>query len=215
MKSLLGNTSAKLTALLEQRGRRRSYGRGQQIFAEGAPAEFLPIVVSGSVKMIRSPEVGRNIIIGIFRTGEMFAVPPVIDGEPYPASAVALERTVLLNLDRRDFLELLRDSHEFSFAVISWMSEMLREKSSIIRNLALTSSERRVAGVLLKLGADHGIGYPVKIEARRQDIGEMASVSTETAIRVIRRLADRGILRIERGKIILDEVDSLRAFLQV
>ena len=66
----------------------------------------------------------------------------------------------------------------------------------------------------MKLATNAGPDLPLKITVRRQDIGEMASVSTETAIRVVRRLAERGLLRIERGKIIIDEVDSLRAFLQ-
>jgi CRP/FNR family transcriptional regulator, cyclic AMP receptor protein len=215
MKQLLSNISPDLHALLEQRGARRTYASGQEIFAEGSPAEFLPIVISGAVKMIRSPEIGRDIIIGIFHEGEMFALPPVFDGEPYPASAFAVEKkTVLLRLERRDFLQILRESPEFSFAVIGWMCEMLREKTSIIRNLAITSSERRVAGVVMKLAKNAGSDLPVKITVRRQDIGEMASVSTETAIRVVRRLAERGLLRIERGKIIIDEVDSLRGFLQ-
>jgi CRP/FNR family cyclic AMP-dependent transcriptional regulator len=214
MKQLLKNITPELHTLLESRGTRRSYTSGEEIFSEGSPAEFLPIVMSGAVKMIRSPEIGREIIIGIFREGEMFALPPVFDGGPYPASAFAVEKTVLLRLDRRDFLQLIRDSPEFSFAVIGWMCEMLREKTSIIRNLAITSSERRVAGVVMKLAKNAGPDLPVKITVRRQDIGEMASVSTETAIRVVRRLADRGLVRIEHGKIFIDELDPLRLFLQ-
>lgn len=214
MKQLLKNISPDLHALLEKRGARRTYTVGQEIFSEGSPAEFLPIVISGAVKMIRSPEVGRDIIIGIFREGEMFALPPVFDGGPYPASAFAVEKTVLLRLDRRDFLQLIRESPEFSFEVIGWMCEMLREKTSIIRNLAITSSERRVAGVVMKLAKNAGPDLPLKITVRRQDIGEMASVSTETAIRVVRRLADRGLLRIEHGKIFIDELDPLRRFLE-
>ena len=214
MKQLLANISPDLHALLEKRGTRCTYNVGREIFSEGSPAEFLPIVISGAVKMIRSPEVGRDIIIGIFREGEMFAVPPVFDGGPYPASAFAVEKTVLLRLYRPDFLQMIRESPEFSFAVIGWMCEMLREKTSIIRNLAITSSERRVAGVVMKLAKNAGPDLPLKITVRRQDIGEMASVSTETAIRVVRRLAERGVLRIEHGKIFIDDLDPLRRFLQ-
>ena len=214
MRKLLGNISPELERILETRGRRQSYTGGREIFSEGSPAAFLPIVISGGVKMIRSPEIGRDIIIGMFREGEMFALPPVFDGEPYPSSAFAIEKTVLLKIARQDFLDILRKSPEFSFAVISWMCEMLREKTSIIQNLAITSSERRVAGVLVKLAADAGPNFPLKIPLRRKDIAEMASISTETAIRVIRRLSERGLVRIERGKIIVDEVDSLCGFLR-
>lgn len=212
MKKLLDSLTAELKTVLYARGHRRSYGDGQEIFAEGSQADFLPIVISGSVKMVRSPAVGKEVIIGIFHAGEMFAVPPVFDGGPYPASAFAIEDTVLLQIRRADYLELLREWPEFAMATIGWMSEMLREKTSIIKNLAIASPERRIGNVLIKLvEAQDGSG-PVKIPVRRQDIAEMASLTTETTIRAIRRLADQGLVRIVHGKIIVDEVEPLREF---
>ncbi len=70
----------------------------------------------------------------------MFAVLPMFDGAPYPA-AVAMEKTKILLLNGKDFLRLLQESSKFSFAVISWMCEMLREKTATIQNLATASPE--------------------------------------------------------------------------
>ncbi len=81
-------------------------------------ANHLPIIIAGKVKMVHFLEAGKEVIIGIFGAGEMFAVPRVFDGAPYPATAITVERTKLLQLDRKDFLRLLRESSEFSFAVI-------------------------------------------------------------------------------------------------
>jgi CRP/FNR family transcriptional regulator len=214
MKQLLENASPALTAILEERGHKRTYSNDQEIFAEGDAAEFLPIVISGAVKMIRSPEPGKEVIIGIFRDGEMFAVPPVFDGGPYPSSAIAIEDSVLLHIYREDFLQILQDSAEFALAVIAWTCEMLREKTSIIRNLATASPEHRVGNVLVKLAEAQGSAFPLKIRVRRQDIAEMASLTTETTIRVIRRFAEQDMLRIERGKVIIEELDPLQQFLR-
>ncbi len=214
MKPLLSNLSSELIKKLYSRGHQRTYGEAQEIFARGGKAEFLPIVISGTVKMIRSPEVGKEVIIGIFRKGEMFAVPPVCDGGSYPATAIAIEETVLLQIGREDFLKLLNESPEFSFQVIAWMCEMLREKTSMIRTLAAASPENRVARVLTKLSDEHPTQPPIKINLRRQDIAEMAGLTTETTIRVIRRFADQELLRIEHGKIFIDGIDPLRKFLK-
>jgi CRP-like cAMP-binding protein len=214
MKQLLDNISPELTARLIERGHKHSYHVDQRIFAEGEAADFLPIVISGAVKMIRSPEPGKEVIIGIFRAGEMFAVPPVFDGAPYPSTAVAIEETVLLNIARRNFIELLKESSEFALAVIAWTCEMLREKSAIIHNLATASPEHRVGNVLIKLTEAQEPAFPLKISVRRQDIAEMASLTTETTIRVIRRFADLGYLRIVHGKIYIDDVAPLRQFLR-
>jgi len=214
MRKLFGNISPDFTAELERFGHRRAYRDGQEIFSEGARADFLPIVIYGGVKMIRSPVAGKEVIIGIFHEGEMFAVPPVFDGGPYPASAFAVEDTELLQISRSDFLMLLNERPEFALATISWMSEMLREKTSIIRNLAIASPERRIGNVLIKLTEAQDKPCPIKITVRRQDIAEMASLTTETTIRAIRRLADQGLVRIVHGKIIIDQVEPLHRFVQ-
>ena len=214
MKHLLENISDDLSTELIKQGRRRAYCEQQHVFAEGDAAEFLPIVISGAVKMYRSPEIGKEVIIGIFRAGEMFAVPPVFDGEPNPASAITIEDSVLLQLYREDFLRILNESPEFAFAVIAWTCEMLREKTSIIRNLATASPEHRVGNILLKLVEEQNSDLPVKITVRRQDIAEMASLTTETTIRVIRRFAEQNLVRIVHGKIIFDDVNPLRDFLR-
>ena len=215
MKKFFLNASAPLKSAIEASGRRRSYASGQEIFAEGATSDFLPIVISGGVKMIRSPVAGKEVIIGIFGEGDMFAIPPVFDGGPYPASAIATEDTVLLQIPRSDFLKLLADWPEFALATITWMSEMLREKTSIIRNLAIASPEHRIGNVLLKLVEAQEKECPVKIPVRRQDIAEMASLTTETTIRAIRRLADQGLVRIVHGKIIVDDVAPLQKFVRM
>jgi CRP-like cAMP-binding protein len=210
MKALIGNISDDLAAVLKQSGRTRLFRENEEIFAGGDDAAFLPIVLSGSVKMIHFLEAGKEVIIGIFHAGEMFAVPPVFDGKRYPSTAIAMEDTRLLLLQRAEFLKLLKESSEFAFAVIEWMSEMLREKTATIQNLATASPEHRIATVLLKLVKDEGNSYPVRITLRREDIARMAGLTTETTIRVVRRLAARGVLTIERGKISVDNDAGLK-----
>ena len=213
MKPLLENISDELVEKLHSFGHKSSYGEDQEVFARGDKADFLPIVLSGAVKMIRNPEVGKEVIIGIFRTGEMFAVPPVFDGAPYPSTAIAVEKTELLQISRSDFLYILRDSPEFAFEVIGWTCEMLREKTSMIRTLATASPEHRVGRVLIKLAED-AAALPFRVPVRRQDIAEMASLTTETTIRVIRRFAEQELLRIEHGKVFIDSLEPLQRFLR-
>lgn len=213
MKPLLEVISRELRTSLEKRAVTREFDDGQLVFSEADDAAFLPIVVSGKVKMLHVFENGKEVIIGIFSDGEMFAVPPVFDGAPYPASAYAMERTRLLLLAREDFLSLLRESDEFAFAIIGWTCEMLRDKTATIQTLATASPDHRVANVLVKLAEKKGNDEPVKINVRRQDIAEMAGLTTETAIRVSKRLAERGLIKIVRGKIFIEDAARLRDFL--
>jgi len=215
MKPLLEVGSPELIESLKKAGRAKTFNEGAEIFAEGETADFLPVILSGKVKMIHFLEAGKEVIIGIFGAGEMFAVPPAFDGEPYPATAIAMEKSKILLLYRKDFLRLLEESSEFSFIVISWMCEMLREKTAAIQNLATASPEHRAGNVIVRLSKNENVegAAPVTISVRRQDIAEMAGLTTETTIRAIRRLADRNLIKIERGKIIIDDIEPLREFL--
>jgi CRP/FNR family transcriptional regulator len=108
----------------------------------------------------------------------------------------------------------LRESNKFSFIVIGWMCEMLREKTATIQNLATASPEYRTTNVLLRLSnKEPHESAPAKISLRRQDIAEMAGLTTETTIRAARKLAEKDLIKIVRGKIILDDAESLRRFL--
>lgn len=213
MSSILENTD--LANDLKRAGILKKFSGNELIFSEGDDALFLPIVIEGSVKMVRFPEPGKEVIISVFGSGEMFAVPPVFDGEPYPATVIAMEDTELLLLRREDFLKMLRESPDLSFAVIGWMCGMLREKTAVIKNLATASPEHRVGNVLLRLVDKHTADdeKPMKIALRRQDIAEMAGLTTETTIRATRKLAERKLIRIVRGKIILDSTEDLENFL--
>lgn len=214
MKPVLEIVSSDLLESLKKAGLTKTFTEGAEIFAEGEMADFLPVILSGKVKMFHFLEAGKEVIIGIFGAGEMFAVPPVFDGEPYPATAVAMEKSKILLLYRKDFLRLLEQSSEFSFAVIGWMCQMLREKTGVIQNLATASPEHRAGNVIVRLSKNENPGTePFMISVRRQDIAEMAGLTTETTIRAIRKLADKNLIKIERGKIIIENLEPLLEFL--
>ncbi len=213
-KPFLKSISKELRGELDKAAVTSKFDTSAIIFTEGESADHLPIVLSGKIKMVHLLEGGKEMIINIFEAGEMFAVPPVFDGGKYPASAIAMEPTRLLLVERGKFLRLLEASPELSFYVIGWMCEMLREKTATIQNLATPSPDSRVAHILSRLIEKHVEGEPAKISLRRQDIAEMAGLTTETTIRVIRRLAAMDLITISHGKIFIDSPEPLRKFLR-
>ncbi|NTW48605.1 MAG: Crp/Fnr family transcriptional regulator [Chlorobiales bacterium] len=203
----------KLTAT----GRERLVEIGEELFREGMPPRFLPIILSGKVKVVKYLEKGKEAIINIFSDGDTFVIPPLIDNMPYPATAIAIEPTCLIQIEREDFLELLRSEPEFASAITTELSKLLREKNTVIRELATQSPEHRILVTLLRIidKSSEAAGVPIVVKLRRQDIAEMAGLTTETTIRVIRQLAERKVVKIERGKIIIERPDALKTELKM
>ena len=63
-----------------------------------------------------------------------------------------------------------------------------------------------MAGIMLMLASKLGPGLPFT----RQEIADMVGTTTETAIRVMSHLKDRGIIRSVRGKVIILAKENLR-----
>jgi CRP-like cAMP-binding protein len=215
MLPILQNNSPELNRKLLQRCVKKKFSVNQQIFAENDPADFLPIVLEGKIKMVRFPDIGKEIIIGVFQAGEIFAIPPALDGKRFPATAVAMEDSQLLFLPRSDFLSLMKESGEFSEFVMTRMCGLLRDRTETVQILATPSSEQRVASVLLRLVNENSGDQPAKITLRRQDIAEMSGLTIETTIRSIRSLAQKGCVEIIRGKIIIKHPEQLEKFVEM
>ncbi|MCU0240209.1 MAG: Crp/Fnr family transcriptional regulator [Pyrinomonadaceae bacterium] len=209
MKPLLEIASPELLEKLFKLGNKRIYWESEVVFAEGENCDFLPIVLSGKVKMVRYPEIGKEFIIGFFEKGEVFAIPPAMDGKTFPATCVTVEDTKLLILSRQNFLQLMAESKEFSSFVIEKMCGLMRETAEIINNLANSSPEHRIGHILLRLAKQP----PTKINLRRQDIADMTGLTTETTIRTIKKLQEKNLLKIEKGKIIIEKSELLRDYL--
>ncbi|HMT09257.1 MAG TPA: Crp/Fnr family transcriptional regulator [Pyrinomonadaceae bacterium] len=214
MSQISEHFSAELTESLFALGSRRSFRGGEHVFFEGDQATFLPIILAGKIKMVRYPEAGKEIIIGMFQAGEIFAIPPAMDGKQFPATAVAIVDSSLLMVPRNAFLALMDSSSEFSSLVLNRMCGILRDRADTVQIMATPSAEQRIATVLLRLTGEMNGNETTKITHRRQDIAEMAGLTLETTIRTIRKLADKGSLKIIGGRIFVETTEHLRALVR-
>src|ERR1700687_5423479 len=92
--------------------------KDEMLAAEGDPCEGLFVVQSGTIKLFKMAENGREQVLVNERAGSTGGGLFVFDGGTFPASALAAEDSTLLFLPKREFLELCQRNSEVSFAVI-------------------------------------------------------------------------------------------------
>jgi len=179
-----------------------SFMPGEFVFLDGDAPERFYIVQEGKIKVIKHSSLGKEFIIAFFSPGEMFGEVAVFENRPYPASAQAVAKTKVLGINSRDFLSFLAAHPAVALRIINILGGRLRDAQNRLRDLAGERVEQRLTAILLMLASKFGSTLPFT----RQEIADMAGTTTETAIRVLSRLKDGGIVRSARGKItILDE----------
>jgi len=181
----------------------RSFEAGAFVFWEGDAPDRFYMVAKGRVKVSKTSSLGREFIIAFFGPNEMFGEVAVFENRPYPASAQAVAETSVLAIGRADFLAFLAGRPEVALRIINVLGGRLRDAQGRLRDLAGERVEQRVARTLLMLSSRLGATLPFT----RREIADMAGTTPETAIRVMSRLQEGGIVHSVRGKtVIVDEV---------
>jgi CRP/FNR family transcriptional regulator len=193
----------------------RRLGKDEMLVAEGDPCDGLFVVQSGAVKLFKMADNGREQILVIERAGSTVGELSMFDGGNFPASAVAGEDSTLLFLPKRQFLELCRRNSEVAFAVIRSLAWRFRYLASLVEELSLKEVSHRLARFLrdraLKLGVRTKRGIEFPLEETNQEIGAEIGTVRDLVSRNLRRFVDRGILRLERRKVIILDMAELEA----
>jgi len=175
---------------------------GEFAFFEDDKPEWFFIIVSGRIKALKHSSSGKEFIIAFVGPGEMLGELAVFENKPYPASAQAVTETMLFRIKREDFIKFLTRHPEIALRIIIVLGERLRTAQGRLRDLAGERAEQRLARILIMLSSRLGNNLPFT----RQEIADMSGLTIETAIRIMSRLREGGIIRSARGHIvILDE----------
>ena len=190
-------------ALLEEVARLcgvRRLSSGELLFSEGDPAEFLPVLLSGRVKLIRSGPDGREQVLHLVRAPASFAEAAVFGPGVFPATGVAIEGGELVVVARPALLDLLRRRPDVALALLASMSVWLRRLADLVEGLALHTVEERVAAYLLaafsRSGGVPAAGAQIRLPEPKRLIAALCGTGPEVLSRTFRRLADDGVVRV-------------------
>jgi CRP/FNR family transcriptional regulator len=191
----------------------RRLARDEMLFAEGDICEGLYVVQEGALKLFKMADTGREQVLVIERAGSTVGELPLFDGGTFPVAATAIEDSTLLYLPKREFLDLCRHNSAVSFAVIRTLAWRFRYLTSLVEELSLKEVSHRLARFLrdraMKSGVRTKRGIEFPLEETNQEIGAEIGTVRDLVSRNLRRFVDRGIIRLERRKVIVLDMAEL------
>ena len=187
----------------------------QVLFEAGQAAEDFYLLRSGQMKLYCLSPGGDEKVIEIVRPGETFAEAiTFMENQAYPVSAEAIMNSKLYFFKMKTFRQILEDSPGTCMRLMADMSRRLRMRVNEINNLTLHNATYRLVVYLLEQipeGAvemtDIHLGTPKSIIASR------LSIQPETFSRILSKLSQRGLLKVQVNDITLLDVNGLRSLL--
>jgi len=194
----------------EETRRAREY-----VFMEGDAADWLWLVRSGRIKIVRHSRAGRDVVLELLGPGEVFGGVAVIERRPYPAAAQATELSLVVKLPAAAIVTLAEGHPSVIREMALMMGRRLRAAHDSVRSLSVDPVEARVAAALLRLAEREGSqdtrGVTLPFHLTRQSLADMTGTTVETTIRILSRWSKRGILLDEKGHLLLTDLPRVRA----
>jgi CRP-like cAMP-binding protein len=181
---------------------------GGSLVEQGSVASHLEVLVRGAVKIVRTTahSLGEStVVLEVARAPAILCGSSLFDGQPEPASVVALRASHVLSVDRRTVLRMVAQHPVFSRAIFTHLAQSVRRHVRRIDEVASGPVDERVKHLLEGLAQDHGTpfgqGRFIAIPLRRRDIACMVNATTETVSRVLARFEREGLTRSTRDGI--------------
>ncbi len=195
-------------------GLKRKYTKNSIIFLEEEAGAILFIISTGKVKIVRTDDDGKEVILSILGPGDFFGEMALLDGLPRSATVVALDESELFVINRREFIKLLEDSPQVATSLLRELTRRLRRADEQIENLSLRDAVGRVASVIIQLADESGKirkgqvvidDFPLQ-----QDLANMAGTSRETISRTIHQFMRLGYVNQKGNSFIINEYEKFK-----
>jgi CRP-like cAMP-binding protein len=186
-------------------GSRKFYKKDNVVLMEDDTGSALFVIINGKVKVSRTSNDGKEVILTILNESDFFGEMAILDGLQRSATVTALEDSELFIIQRNDFLDLLKQYPEIAISLLYELTKRLRAADMKIKALSLKDAEGKVATVILQIADDVGMIKKGIVEIEKlplqQDLANMAGTSRETISRTLHTFAKKGLVELDGSKL--------------
>lgn len=178
---------------------------GAQVFAEGQPCQGFPLLIEGSIKVIKLAGNGRELML--------YRVPPggsciissscLLGHTDYNARGIAESPLTLLALPTGLFAQLMLADAAFRDFVFHLFAERIGELMQLVEEVAFSRLDQRLAKLILARNE------PVLSVTHQQLADELGSVR-EIVSRLLKSFAAQGLVSLGREQLTLTDRPGLQ-----
>lgn len=177
----------------------------QVLYREGNNPHYLFYVISGKIKTYKTHEDGKDLVVGLYNTGDFLGYVTLLEGAKYNETAEAIEDTEVAMIPKKDFEDLINSNQEVAKKFINLLAKNLVEKEQQLLGIAYNTLRKKVAGALMSLEKKYHTNRnePFLINITREELASIAGTATESLIRTLSDFKSESLIDIKDGKIVV------------
>lgn len=168
---------------------------GHELFKVGDSCTALPLLVSGSVRVIKPLPTGREMPLYTLGSGEFcgLSVSCLLADAVYPAAGRAAGDVAGAAMPKPLFQTLVDEDRAFRNQVFGLFAARLCFLMTLIEEMAVTRLDERLADLLISRG-------PV-ILATHQALADELGTAREVVSRILEHFEHNGLVRLRRARV--------------
>jgi CRP/FNR family transcriptional regulator len=180
----------------------KRFKEGDNILREGSHIHAIPIIATGSVRVMRTNDDGREIFLYYLKTGEscVMSILGGLHNDTSKVKAVAEEDTEIFFIPNDKLASLIRDYPQFLDYIFRLYHKRFEESLDIINEIAFKKMDERLVTLLEKkaeLYNDRTIS--ITHEQLANELGTARAVIS----RLLKQLEEYGAVSLGRNKLTL------------
>jgi CRP/FNR family cyclic AMP-dependent transcriptional regulator len=193
----------------------KTYAAGELLYSPHGPVERLFILKRGRVRIFRVSSDGRALTTAIMTPGTIFGEMVQLGQRMYDNYAEALDEAVVCVMSRVDVQRFLLADPRIAGRITAILGERLLDMERRLSDTVFKSVPQRIATTLGMLAGQerrHLVGSHSPVVAlTHEQVAALVGTSRETATKILDDFADRGLIRLGRGRITLLDMARIQA----
>jgi len=202
-----GNLEPRCREQLWSTGIIRDCSPGQVLCRENDQCEFLPLVISGRLRVYKTAENGREVTLYTVEPGSscVLSAAGILKKTDFPARAVAETETRLLLVSGTTVAELYDRYKGWRDFILSLYTDRVSSVIHLVEEVLFRRLDERLADFLHDKAR-----YDGTVRMTHQKIAEELGSTREVISRLLKELEIRGTIRQKRGEISIASSNSPR-----
>jgi CRP/FNR family transcriptional regulator, cyclic AMP receptor protein len=203
----------------EQRGRLLSIGEKryfeaeQPLFHQGDPHKGIYLIESGRIRSFYQAPSGREVTLAYWFPGNFVGALNIFGGGTHMWGSSAVQRSSTIFLLGAELKRLALDSAEIAVALLDALSFKARCYSAMAQMLGTRSATERLEHLLTFLSTVYGVkernGTVIAASFTHADLASLIGTTRQWVTIQLSRLQKRGVVRYNRGLLVIREPESL------
>lgn len=195
---------------IEKHGRIQVYEAGETIIDTGQYIKMVPVVLEGTIKVMRGNEEGHDLFLYYIESGETCAVSLTCCSvmNPSDVKAVAEEKTKILAIPARKHEEWTNEFRQWKDFVAQTYQKRFQSMFQAIDDIAFKKMDERLMKYLVVKSKQVKSN---ELSMTHQEIAKELGTSREVISRLLKQLENRKL--VELGRNVVYVRDDLEDFL--